>query len=100
MVFCGSFLKSESISNATLLSLLSVKRGGSVRGVPLFEFGTPCKVAHHACLKPCEARRAKSETERASLYFALGTPKANYFPAKIWETTYDVAVILIVIYFF
>ena len=77
MVFCGSFLKSESISNATLLSLLSVKRGGSVRGVLLFEFGTPCKVAHHACLKTPKARSVKPETERASLFFALGVPKAN-----------------------
>ena len=30
-------------------SKLSVKRGGSVRRVLLFVFGTPRKVAHHAC---------------------------------------------------
>ncbi len=29
---------------------MSGKRGGSVRGVLLFVFDTPCKVAHHACV--------------------------------------------------
>ena len=29
---------------------MSGKRSGSVRGVLLFEFDTPCKVAHHACV--------------------------------------------------
>ena len=29
---------------------MSGKRSGSVRGVLLFTFDTPCKVAHHACV--------------------------------------------------
>ena len=41
LLMCG-----ESCIFATKLS---VKRGGSVRRVFLFMFGTPCKVAHHAC---------------------------------------------------